>query len=437
MVNNLATRLLICLMLLALVALPLASGCARPPVVRVIKVGFLVDLSGPVAEPGKITADSLLDLFSYYNDEGLVPGVRFELVVYDTKYDPARSVPGYHWLRDQGVEFIVTNYAQDSDAIVPLAQADKIPCINSAPLSTDLIKGKAWGWGFHTRPPYLEFVSFGFEYVRQTWPHYPTKPKVAVISWDNALGMSINDGEWYINSAHPNASAVADQFDFVARIDVPTPKMDFSAYIPTIKDCDYIYSGCVSAPLAVLIKQMRAAGSQAVFLTSCFGTYDWKLVRDKVGDAGLVGTIYTATESWWTDECPGTNFVKEVMNRYQRAGTIPYLLSGETYESNFAGPWVLCQVIKYMVVDEGMDPKDVTGESVYQRLVKEAELNITDCGGHQTEMIWTETERHNHKLKLYVWKVVQPPPPRPVYDFALVEGWTGWLDCPKATWLYK
>lgn len=67
-----------------------------------ITIGEITDLSGP-ASPALLSVHYVtMDLVDYYNEEGLIPGVKLELVTYDCAYNPARDIPGYEWVRERG-----------------------------------------------------------------------------------------------------------------------------------------------------------------------------------------------------------------------------------------------------------------------------------------------------------------------------------------------
>ena len=74
------------------------SAASKPagPTKKVV-VGTLVDLSGPSALGGQIQLMALQNYFKYASDQQLVPGVTFEVVAYDDKFDASKSAAGYQY----------------------------------------------------------------------------------------------------------------------------------------------------------------------------------------------------------------------------------------------------------------------------------------------------------------------------------------------------
>jgi len=90
-----------CFLVLALIAV-LCLGCGKGEEQGVtITLGELTDFTGPASVSTLYLHYALQDTIRYYNEEGLIPGVKLKLVSYDTQYSPARTLPGYDWLKEE------------------------------------------------------------------------------------------------------------------------------------------------------------------------------------------------------------------------------------------------------------------------------------------------------------------------------------------------
>ncbi|MCP4607431.1 MAG: ABC transporter substrate-binding protein, partial [Planctomycetes bacterium] len=73
-----------------------------------ITIGNHTDVTGPASNAMEFITMALEDMVEYYNDQDLIPGVKFEVITYDGQYDPARDISGYEWLKEQGADLITT-----------------------------------------------------------------------------------------------------------------------------------------------------------------------------------------------------------------------------------------------------------------------------------------------------------------------------------------
>lgn len=87
------------------------------------------------------------DVVRYYNEEAVIPGVKINLVSYDTHYDPARTLPGWDWLKGQGAQFVITIMAADALLLKVRDEREKTPisCMGTA---RELLEPPGWVFSF-------------------------------------------------------------------------------------------------------------------------------------------------------------------------------------------------------------------------------------------------------------------------------------------------
>src|SRR5262245_62637297 len=82
----------------------LALGLGAVPAdAQIIKIGNLVDLTGPTSDQGKDIAQGRNDAVQYINEKGGVNGKKLELVSVEYGFQPPRAVAAYKKLDRKSV----------------------------------------------------------------------------------------------------------------------------------------------------------------------------------------------------------------------------------------------------------------------------------------------------------------------------------------------
>jgi branched-chain amino acid transport system substrate-binding protein len=179
-----------CAFVLGLFCMGLAtSGGAEP-----IRVGAVINLTGPASTWGQFHAKGTQDYFRYVNETkgGVVgsTGRSIELTVVDHAYKVPEAIKFVKKFAEEGVDMIATWDAGSGIQAKPIIQEYKIPTINYSTYQGIL------------KPPigymYLPFGSYildsyaVLEYIR-TIHKGKEAPKVGLLTYNNAYGKSIHD----------------------------------------------------------------------------------------------------------------------------------------------------------------------------------------------------------------------------------------------------
>lgn len=149
-----------------------------------IKIGAVIDLSGPTGPMG-VSQKAVLETYAkMINDQGGINGRKLEVLIEDGKYDQAREVSMYKKLRTRDEVFTVVSvwstggnnallkeFAQDKNVYFPFAP----PRFLFDPVNP---------WIFHVSPDYSVFYRSMVDYAAQQNPG----AKIGVIYADNAFG---------------------------------------------------------------------------------------------------------------------------------------------------------------------------------------------------------------------------------------------------------
>jgi hypothetical protein len=291
---------------------------------KTITIGFMSDLTGYTSGAVYNIYYGFGDLVRYYNDEGLIPGVKLNLVTWDTNFSAARTVPGYDWLKDKGADLIVTVLGQDGDALKSFADRDKFPLF-SFTTTTNMIEPPGWVFTFSCRNEF-EMVTLLKWISEEQWDYSQGIPKVGFLGQSEPLNIGIEKGMREYCQAHP------DKFDYVRGILVPTSQTTFIGEVPQLKDCDYI---CAYSLAGIsFIRDYRDRGySRATFLDpSSFPSFEG-LVLDNLGWEAIDGMLTATSSLTWTETEPHAmqDLARQLLDRYRHSQAQGLIRQGTGY----------------------------------------------------------------------------------------------------------
>src|ERR1700692_4133941 len=94
---------------------------------QTIKLGNLVDLTGPTSDQGKDIAQGRTDAVQYFNEQGGSNGKKLELVSVEYGFQPPRAVAAYKkFVEDDKVLLVLGYGTPDTEALRPFITKDKM-----------------------------------------------------------------------------------------------------------------------------------------------------------------------------------------------------------------------------------------------------------------------------------------------------------------------
>jgi len=352
-----------------------------------ITIGFLTDFTGPGGPSIAKLYPVIQDLVKYYNDEGLISGVKLRLISYDTAMDPSKYVPGYDWLKERGAKLIITSLPGGADTVKPFAERDEIPIFS-------FLHGKAM-----MEPPGAEWIfsitiASGPEvktllnWVSESnWDYTKGIPKIGFYDWETSDGIDREAAIEEYCQAHP------DKFDLVGSFLTPSGAMNPVGEVEKLKNCDYIYTQSIQG--TYFIKNHRDSGYHAQFLGSAttFGFYEF--YQSMLGWERLDGLIITMVVSWWDEENATATLIKEFIERYH-PGKSPEDM-GASYYGAFFDTLAVFEILQQAVTDVGA--ANLSGQALHDAGVK---YSLDQAG--LPEYGFTDTVRYLvHGAAVYEW----------------------------------
>ncbi|MBN2033320.1 MAG: ABC transporter substrate-binding protein [Deltaproteobacteria bacterium] len=273
-----------------------------------IKVGAVINLTGPASTWGQFHAKAHQEYFRYVNEvKGGVQGNRIDLTVVDHAYKVPEAVKfAKKFCAEDKMDIIATWDAGSGIMVKPIIQEYKVPNINYSTYQAIL------------KPPvdyaYLPFGAYDLdsyavlEYIKAIHKG-AAPPKVGLLTYNNAYGQSIHDPS--------KAAAEKLGVDIVTIEEFPTKVMDLNTECLRLKQkgAEYIFMQCLPAHITMALQSADRVKLKSPFYgtwTSTdpdFFTRGKGLIRDRMHMQFPGGLPVDGT--------PGVRFLQEQWARYK------------------------------------------------------------------------------------------------------------------------
>jgi len=389
-------------------SMPTTTAAARE-----ITAGVILDITGPLAMCGQPNYVAIKDTFQDANDRNLIPGIKLKTVVYDTKYNAAKTAPAYHYCKSKGAEVIFAIYLQDVEAVKPLAEEDEIPVVayNSSVLTTKLPS-----WTFSQTPLVEDIARSSIQWIVDNWDYKKEgrPPNIATIAWDNALGNTYVSGA----ESYAKGPAVKGKVNWVGKIIVPPRTVDYVQPARTINEwkTDWLAVGCIPPATIPLMKLRKANNYQFKMLWGDWSQVMWGFVKARAGDA-VPGTYWMSTFGWWNQPDRGIKRAWKMMHKYRKKEEIQKLRmdQGVEYLIGVVVADAVVEAVKMAAAKVGKDK--VNGKVIYEQL---QQLRL-DTQGLVSLMTFSKTKRTGCDL-VRVYKMGADSEPHVVTDWFKLVG---------------
>ena len=252
----------------AAIGTAMAQGKAAPAQ-QTVKLAFLDPLSGPFAAVGQ----NILKHFQFAAEMATQkqlagPGIRFEVVPFDTKGSPQEALTLLRAVGDQGIRYVVQG--QGSHVAIPLSEAigrnnernpgQSMVFLNYAAIDPDLTNSKCSFWHFS----FDANVEMKMEALTDYMKERPEIKNVYLLNQNYSFGQQVaRYAKDLLARKRPDVKIVGEDL-------VPLGQVrDFSPYIAKIRaaGADTVISGNWGTDLVLFVRAARDAGLTANFYT--------------------------------------------------------------------------------------------------------------------------------------------------------------------------
>ena len=247
---------------LALIAGFVCFGLGTAVWAKPIKVGAIINLTGPASSWGQFHAKGHQDYTRYVNEEkGGIRGNKIDLTIVDHAYKVPEAIKYVKkFCTSDKMDMIATWDAGSGIMCKPIIQKYKVPNINYSTFQAIL------------QPPvhyaYLPFGSYimdsyaVLEYIRTIHPGKEA-PKVGLLTWNNAYGKSI----------HAPSKEFAETYgvNIVAIVDFPSKTVDLNTECLRLKKegAEYVFMQALPSSIIMALKSADRVNYDVPF----FGTW--------------------------------------------------------------------------------------------------------------------------------------------------------------------
>ena len=383
------------------------------PGIKVITIGNLTDMTGVASNAGQVIDEGLQNMVDYYNENNLIPGVRLDVIKYDSQYDPTRFTTGYEWLKQKGADVIWNSFPPGVPTIKSRANADKFPVFTAtANVEPGELDG-SYMFCLAISPTYEAYTLL--DWIANNDPDFPTdRPaRIGGAAWtDGYSDIWFKAGKEY-SKAHP------DKYDWVKDY-ITNIKFTWTTEIEGLKDCDYVFT---PIPPQAFINQYTDAGYSTTFLgTEVQSAFTGMLDKQGLGKA-IDGMYFILSGSWYNESGPiidTINLLADTKHSQQEAEEIRANGSGYRVGKQAL---MLCEIIKGTV-------ERVGAENFSQAALYDTAIQFHyDLGDYENFQEFTETKRFSQNYYA-VFEVEYPGVETPIWK-TMIRAHEGWI--PQVT----
>ncbi len=383
-------RMLVLLIVTAFISFGLAASVEA----QNIKVGAVINLTGPASAWGQYHAKGHQDYFRYVNEvKGGVGGRKIELTIVDHAYQVPEAVKYVKKFCEDKVDMIATWDAGSGIQAKPIIQEYKIPTINYSTYQ-----------GILSPPVDYMYLPFGsyildsyalLEYIK-TIHKGKEPPRVGLLTYNNAYGKAIH--------APCQEYASKNNINIVSVEEFPPSTLDLTTELLRLKEkkAEYVILQILPAGIITALKAADRIGLDVPF----FGTWTATdpdffklghgLIRDRLA-MSFCGALPV-------DNTPGIKLMEELYKRYK---------SVDKFETSY---WE--GVVVAMIMERAMDRANRQFGKINSETINNAmeSFRNEDFGGLVPYVTYTKTD-HGGSFKTRIVRIHEDMTYSPLSNF--------------------
>ncbi|MBI4332870.1 MAG: ABC transporter substrate-binding protein [Chloroflexi bacterium] len=353
-----------------MVVMPLAAACrvaTAPAAAATVTVGIVSDLTGPTASGAIGDNWGIEDFFKWANETNYAPGVKFDTIFYDNRFDVGRSINGYELMKTRKVQAVWIQMTGAAYALTPKAAADKIVVLVPGPPKVL----NPPGWAFSAEASYADGAGAAFEWILQDWKAQGKtgKPKMAWLTWDSDYGHSGPIVNWY---------AVEKGIDVLPTEFYPSPApADTTPQLLRLRDAgvNYIMSVGPQSAWQVVLKDAAKLGlKDRIKFVGVANAMESDVLINLAKEAAEGMYFVHFFSSLYEDDLPGVKWLKDMQIKY-RGESVNWMRN----QVGWMTGKLFVEAVKAAIEKDRVAPDSIDGTAIYRSL--ENNIKDVDTGG--------------------------------------------------------
>jgi ABC-type branched-subunit amino acid transport system substrate-binding protein len=351
-----------------------------------ILLGWLADQTGTSGTAFKEVSKGIDDYLAEMEASNPIPGVKIEVITYDTRLEYARFQQGYDWLAGEGIDVLLGYQPETPTVTLDDQEEDKIPQYNfsawPANMDADWLYGYTYGmeWEARAAADYL---------VNQWWPTqgkgralklaFVNNPEYgSTVEYRKGLDWVVaqNPGEITLTSVGGSGGQSA-----------------WASEVAAIQNTDAVFMSAVGTSAGTFLRDAIARGYEGQMVASTISVLGiWPMVTSLVEKAKLDGLLIPHYYPLYTDDNEYSDYLNEMIEKY-RPSEANALRRGTTWMSGWVTAQILAETVRKAA--EAVGGKNVDGNAINDAF-KEISIEI---GGMPN--ITLEGRGGHHVLQAY------------------------------------
>jgi len=317
-----------------------------------ITIGNYTDKTGPSANPGSLINMALDDMVRYYNENELIPGVRFKVISYDSQADPAKDIPGYEWLKEHGADVLYTYIPSAPITLKPKLERDRLVLFSLVPAREAT---EPPGYVFGIGSPLIEQYSYTFlKWLAKNDPDFPTDRPARI----GGAGWAADYMEALLRGAKEYAQAHLEQYDWAGG-HLTNFTFTWQTEVEALKGCDYVFP---PAMMNHFVEESQSSGYTGKFIGTAYHTAFFNFI-DKGNLWGKIdGMRIIMSNSWWNEKSKVVDLAKELLEKYH-PGQLEEVMRTSNGYLTVGTIYIIFELIRKTVNEVG--PDNFSSQALY------------------------------------------------------------------------
>jgi hypothetical protein len=247
------------------------------------------------------------------------------------------------------------------------------------------------GWVFCFGSYFNDSVDVLLKWLSEQWPDYPTKPKLGGYGWVEGGQIACGKAMAEYCQAHP------DEFEWVGNELEPVGSMMWAGPIEKLKDCDYIFTVAGHPGGISMLRDYRAKGYKATWISNDSFATNVALTVNMVGWQGVDGTLEDHPTRWWHESYPLIETLEEIAHRYYPNAAADMESAGIGFIGGGQQAYAMSVLLAQVLQQAGT--KTVDGQTIY-----DAAITFKTTFEGYPEWGFSETKRYAaSSFAMYKW----------------------------------